>query len=67
MNNPEKYWEDIMGYKQPQGKVRRILLELLRTIYRTVQAAMVFFWELLKAFKYLKYSRSKADPCLHYK
>ena len=44
-----------------------IILKLLRTIYRTVQAAMAFFRELLKAFEFLKYKRSKADPCLHYK
>ena len=44
-----------------------MILELLCTIYGTVQAAMAFFWELLKAFKFLKYNRSKADPCLHYK
>ena len=28
---------------------------------------MAFFRELLKAFKFLKYNRSKSDPCLHYK
>ena len=44
-----------------------VILELLHTIYGTVQATMAFFWELLRAFKILKYNRSKADPCLHYK
>ena len=42
-------------------------MELLQTIYGTVQATMAFFRELLKAFKFLRYNRSKADPCLHYK
>ena len=44
-----------------------VILELLCIIYGTVQAAMAFFQELLKAFEFLKYNRSKADPCLHYK
>ena len=43
------------------------LLELLWTIYGTVQAAMAFFRELLKTFEFLKYKRIKANPCLHCK
>ena len=61
----------ILGNNQkaskPQGSVESIILELLWTIYGTVQAAMAFFRELLKAFEFLKYKRSKANPCLHYK
>ena len=44
-----------------------VILELLRTIYGTMQAAMAFFCKLLKAFKFLKYNWRKSDPCLHYK
>ena len=56
-----------MEHCKPQGKVDKVGLLLLKTIYGTVQAAMAFFKELLKAFKHLKYNRSKADPCLQFK
>ena len=44
-----------------------MVLELFQTIYSTVQAAIAFFQELLRVFKFLNYKRSKANPCLHYK
>ena len=67
MQRPEDHWKIIKEHQKPQGSVAAGILELLHTIYRTVQAAMAFFQELLKAFKFSKYNRSKADPCLHYK
>ena len=65
--NLEKHYEVIMNHCNPPGKVDKVVLLLLKTIYGTVQAAMAFFKELMKAFKHLKYNRSAADPCLHYK
>ena len=56
-----------MNHCNPHGKVDKVVLLLLKTIYGTVQAAMAFFKELMKAFKHLKYNRSAADLCLHYK
>ena len=56
-----------MSHCKPQDKVSKVVLLLLKTIYGIVQAAMVFFKELLKAFQYLKYNRSTVDPCLQFK
>eukprot|EP00957_Ditylum_brightwellii_P078625 5977616-Ditylum_brightwellii.AAC.1 len=42
------------------------LLLLLRTIYGLKQAAMQFWRELQKAFKYMKFKRNKVDPCLRF-
>ena len=56
-----------MNHCKPQGKVDKVVLLLLKTIYGTVQAAMAFFKELLKAFKNLKYNRSTTDLCLQFK
>ena len=55
----------------PQGFERfyptNVLLLLLRTIYGTKQGAIQYWRETQKAFKYLKYQRSGADPCLYFK
>ena len=44
-----------------------VFLLLLRTIYGTKQAAIQYWKESLRAFTYLEYERSKADPCLQFK
>ena len=43
------------------------LLQLLKAIYGTKQAAMAFWKELLKCMKHMKYARNGADPCLYFK
>jgi hypothetical protein len=45
----------------------KLALLVLRTIYGLVQAALAFWRETVAAFAYMKYIRSKADPCLHFK
>jgi len=54
----------------PQGWERfypsNVVLLLLKTIYGLKQAARAFWKKLCKAFKAMNYSRSKADPGLHY-
>eukprot|EP00957_Ditylum_brightwellii_P204055 15337406-Ditylum_brightwellii.AAC.1 len=44
-----------------------VLLELLKTIYGLKQAAIQFWRELQKAFKFMEFLRNKADPCLSFK
>ena len=44
-----------------------VVLLLLRTIYGLKNAAMAYWKETLMAFKHMKFSRSKADPCLQFK
>jgi hypothetical protein len=46
---------------------RLYVLLLLQTLYGLKQAAKAFWEQLLKAFKHMEYSRSKADPCLYFK
>jgi hypothetical protein len=48
----------------PEGAIHRLLL---RTIYGLKQAAIAFWRETLKAFHYMKYNRSKADPYMQFK
>jgi Reverse transcriptase (RNA-dependent DNA polymerase) len=43
------------------------VLLLLKTLYGLKQAAMQFWREMAKALAYMKYLRSKADPCLSFK
>jgi hypothetical protein len=43
------------------------VLLLLKTLYGTKQAAKAFWLKLLEAFYGMKYTRSKADPCLYFK
>jgi len=42
------------------------VLLLLKTIYGTKQAARAFWLKLLEAFRAMRYTRSKADPCLQF-
>jgi hypothetical protein len=62
---------EIIYMKIPQGfekfYPKNVALLLLRTIYGLVQAALAFWRETVAAFGYMKYIRSKADPCLHFK
>jgi hypothetical protein len=62
---------EIIYMKIPQGfekfYPKNVALLLLRTIYGLVQAALAFWQETVAAFGYMKYIRSKADPCLHFK
>eukprot|EP00957_Ditylum_brightwellii_P012612 953270-Ditylum_brightwellii.AAC.1 len=55
----------------PQGFKRfypaDILLLLLKTIYGLKQAAIQFWRELQKAFKFMGYKRNKANPCMAFK
>jgi hypothetical protein len=62
---------EIIYMKVPQGFERfypnNVILRLLRSIYGLKQAAVAFWQETLKAFKFMKYQRCKADPCVHFK
>jgi hypothetical protein len=62
---------EIIYMKVPQGfekfYPKNVALLLLRTIYGLEQAALAFWRETVAAFGYMKYIRSKADPCLHFK
>ena len=40
---------------------------LMKTTYGLIQAAVQFWKTLLKAMRYMKYDRSRADPCLYWK
>jgi hypothetical protein len=63
--------DEIIYMKIPQGfetfYPKNVALLLLRTIYGLVQAALAFWRETVAVFGYMKYIRSKADPCLHFK
>ena len=43
------------------------LLQLVKAIYGTKQAAMAFWKELLKCMSDMANKRSGADPCLYFK
>ena len=55
----------------PQGFERfypgNVLLLLLRTIYGLKQSAIQYWKEMQRAFKFMNYERSKADPCLYFR
>ena len=44
-----------------------VLLLLLATMYGTIQGALQWFCEMVKALTYLQWVRNSCDPCLHYK
>ena len=44
-----------------------VLLLLLATMYGTIQGALQWFREMVKALTYLQWIRNTCDPCLHYK
>jgi hypothetical protein len=52
------------GFEKYYGK--DVILLLLKTIYGLKQAAYAIRCILLKIFADLKYTRSKADPCLYF-
>ena len=55
----------------PQGFEKfhpgNVVLLLMRTIYGLKQAAIQYWREMQRAFKHMRYKRSKADPCLYYR
>ena len=55
----------------PQGFKKfypgNVVLLLVRTLYGLKQAAIQYWREMNRAFEYLGYERSKADPCMQYK
>jgi hypothetical protein len=64
-NGEKIYMEIPQGFERFYGK--NSVLLLLKTIYGLKQAALAFWRELLKAFRHMKYGRSKADPCLYFR
>jgi hypothetical protein len=62
---------EVIFMKVPRGFEQyypeNAILKLLRMIYGLKQAAIAFWQETLKAFKFMKYQRSKADPCMQFK
>ena len=62
---PKMYMHIPEGFKEfyPTGYI----LLLLKTIYGLKEAAMAFWKQMLKAFGYMRFLRSNADPCLYYK
>ena len=59
------YLEIPQGFEKYYPK--NCVLRLLRTLYGLSEAAMAFWKQMLKAFEYMEFNRSKADPCLYYK
>jgi hypothetical protein len=61
----ECYLEVPEGFKKYY--LPNVVLMLLRTPYGMIQAAYAFWTTFLNAMWHMKYSRSKADPCLYYR
>ena len=59
------YLEIPQGFEKYYPK--NCVLRLLRTLYGLSEAAMAFWKQMLKAFEYMEFNRSRADPCLYYK
>jgi len=59
--------DTVSNQRKPHGGIPLVILELLRTLYGSVQSAQAFWREVLEVLKLMKYNRSKADPALHYK
>lgn len=53
------------GFEKFYGE--NVVLLLLKALYRTKQAAIAFWKELLKCMKDMRYARNGADPCLYFK
>jgi hypothetical protein len=68
--NFERKKEKLYG-KVPQGFEKEYppwaVLLFLQCLYGTIQGALQWFRECCKALSFLKWTRSKADPCLSYK
>ena len=58
------YMEVPQGFEPYYGQ--NVVLFLLHTLYGTIQAAIMFWKVLVRAFWALSYKRSNADPCLYY-
>ena len=63
--------KDQMFLKVPEGFEKfyedDVVLQLVKAIYGTKQAAIAFWKELLKCMKYIKNARNGAYPCLYFK
>jgi len=64
-NGEQLYMEVPQGFEKFYPG--NVLLLLMRTIYGLKQAAMQYWREMAKAFRFMEYERSKADPCLQFK
>ena len=62
---------EIIYMKVPQGFKKyypgNVVLQLMKTIYGLIQAALAFWRKLVLAFLSIHFQRSKADPCLFFK
>jgi hypothetical protein len=67
--NYERKTEKLYG-KVPQGFEREyppwVVLLFLQCLYGTIKGALQWFRESCKALSFLKWTRSKADPCLYH-
>jgi hypothetical protein len=63
--NGERLYMEVPQWFEEWFAVYVVLL-LLKTLYGLKQAAMVFWRELLKAFRSVGFDRSKVDPCLYF-
>ena len=65
-SNDEKIYTTVpKGFERYYPK--NCMLQLMKTLYGCKQAALEFWREMNKAFLFMKYARSKADPCLRFK
>ena len=44
-----------------------VLLLILRKLYGLRQASARFWKKLLKAFRFMNYTRNQADPCMYFR
>ena len=63
---------EIIYFKVPQGfeefyDPNEYYLLLQKTAYGLKQAAIMFWKELIRAMKFMKFDRSYADPCLYWR
>ena len=54
------------GFEKYYEQYGNVVLLLLQTIYGTKQAAMVYWRQMLCAFKHMGFKRSIIDPCVQY-
>ena len=63
--------KEVMFLKVPKGFEKfypsNVLLQLLKALYGTKQAAAAFWKELLKCMRDMMYKRNGADPCMYFK
>ncbi len=65
-NNKQIYSEVPQGFERFVDPLIYVLL-LGKTCYGLKQAARMFWKELLKAMRFMKFARSNCDPCLYWK